>query len=144
MDIEAVYDYLVTQLKIAPNRIIAVGRSVGGAVALHLAYKRQVAGLIFGNSFVTAFRVVTHILLLSFDRFRNIDKIKQIRCPILVIHGKGDGIIPFWRRERLFRETNEPKLHLWVDGAGHNDLVSVAGRDYCDVMGRFKNIVRAN
>ena len=143
-DVEAAYEYLLTQLNTAPNRIIAMGRSVGGAVALHLACRKQVSGLVLESSFVTAFRVVTHIPLLPFDRFRNIDKIKQIRCPILVIHGKDDRIIPFWHGERLFREANEPKLHLWVAGAGHNDLVWVAGSRYWDVIGQFKNIVRSN
>jgi fermentation-respiration switch protein FrsA (DUF1100 family) len=143
-DIEAAYKYLVGELGNSPDRIIVLGRSVGGAIAMNLACREKLAGLILESSFITAFRVVTRVPLVPFDKFRNIDKIKQVRCPVLVIHGKNDRIVPFWHGEKLFKTANEPKLKFWVDGAGHNDLFLVAGTRYWDIIKEFAGIIRAN
>jgi fermentation-respiration switch protein FrsA (DUF1100 family) len=102
------------------------------------------AGLILESSFVTAFRVVTRIPLVPFDKFRNIYKIKQVQCPVLVIHGRDDKTIPFWHGEKLFEAANEPKLNFWVDGAGHNDLFWVAGNRYWDMIKEFTGVIRTN
>jgi len=143
-DIEAAYGYLVRELGSFPDQIIALGRSVGGAVAMHLACREKLAGLILEGSFITAFRVITRIPLVPFDKFRNIDKIKKVQCPVLIIHGKDDRIVPFWHGEKLFKTANEPKLKFWVDGAGHNDLFWVAGTHYWDIIKEFTSMVQAN
>jgi len=143
-DIEAAYEYLVGELGSSPDQIIALGRSVGGAVAMHLACREKLAGLILEGSFITAFRVITRIPLVPFDKFRNIDKIKKVQCPVLIIHGKDDRVVPFRHGVKLFKTANEPKLKFWVDGAGHNDLFWVAGTHYWDIIKEFTSMVQAN
>lgn len=143
-DEEAAYDYLVYSLGIPARRIIALGRSLGGAVAIDLAHKRQLGGLIIESSFVTAYRVLTRIPILPFDKFKNISKMKKVRCPVLVIHGKQDEVVPFWHGERLFEEANEPRLSFWVEGAGHNNLFEVAGSNYRKILRDFVTIVEKN
>ena len=143
-DIEAVYEYLVRELGSSPGEIIALGRSVGGGVAMHLACREKLAGLILEGSFITAFRVITRIPLVPFDKFRNIDKIKKVKCPVLIIHGKDDRMVPFRHGVKLFKTANEPKLKFWVDGAGHNDLFWVAGTRYWDIIREFTSMVQAN
>jgi hypothetical protein len=142
-DADAAYDYLVTQLKVSPGKIIIHGRSVGSGPAMYLASRKKVAGLILESPFITAFRVVTTIPLMPFDKFRNIDRIKTVNCPVLVIHGKADKIIPFWHGEKLFEAANEPKFKLWVDGAGHNDLVMVADNSYWDAIKHFMVFIKS-
>ena len=142
-DADAAYEYLVGQLKVSPDKIIIHGRSVGGGLATYLASREKVAGLILESSFVTAFRTLTQIPLLPFDKFRNIDRIKNIKCPVLVIHGKADKIIPFWHGEKLFEAANEPKLKFWVDDAGHNDLVMMAGNSYWDTIKHFTDFIKS-
>jgi fermentation-respiration switch protein FrsA (DUF1100 family) len=44
--------------------------------------------------------------------------------PILVVHGKGDRIIPFDCGQRLLDNALQPKYHYWVDNGDHNDVVS--------------------
>ena len=141
-DVESVYEYLVRDLNTPPEEIIAVGRSVGAGVALQLACEKELGGLILESAFVTAFRVITRVPLAPFDKFRNIDKIKRVGCPVLVIHGKADRVIPFWHGEKLFKEAIEPKLKFWVDGAGHNDLFWVAGERYWEVLQELTSAVR--
>ena len=138
-DEEAAYEYL-TQIRHTPaDRIIAFGRSLGGAMAIALATKKRLAGVIIESSFLSAFRVVTRYPIFPFDRFRNIDKIRQVRCPILVIHGRRDEVIPFWHGARLFELASKPKMNLWVDGAGHNDLPEVAGSKYEHALQTFRD-----
>ena len=136
-DIDAAYNHLTQVLKVPPDRIIAHGRSLGGAVAIDLASRKPLGGLIIESSFVSAFRVVTGYRIFPFDKFRNLDKIEHVRCPVLVIHGRQDEVIPFWHGEQLFELANEPKTNFWVDGAGHNNLKLVAGADYVRALKGF-------
>lgn len=138
-DIDAAYDYLTQVLKIPSSQIIAHGRSLGGAVAIDLASRKPLGGLIIESSFVSAFRVVTGYQVLPFDKFRNLDKIKNVRCPVLIIHGRQDEVIPFWHGERLFEAANEPKKYFWVDAAGHNNLRVVAGTRYDETLVTFRD-----
>ena len=44
--------------------------------------------------------------------------------PIMVIHGLNDQIIAFSRGQRLFDSAQQPKQRLWIDRAGHNDIIN--------------------
>jgi fermentation-respiration switch protein FrsA (DUF1100 family) len=143
-DVKAAYNYLVNNLGVSPDRIIAYGRSLGGAVAVDLAQRHPLGGLIVESSFVTAYRVVTKIPLFPFDKFKSISKIKQVRCPVLVIHGKRDEIIPFSDGEKLFLEANEPKLSYWVEEAAHNNLLRIAANGYEKALWDFVALIEKN
>jgi len=138
-DALAAYDYATNTLHIAPSRIISVGRSLGCAAAIEIAYRRPVAGLVLQAPFLTAFRVLTRVPLLPFDRFRNDTKIRAIHTPLLVFHGREDEVVPFRHGEELFQLANEPKKFVAIDGAGHNDLQFLAGDTYIAELRRFVN-----
>ncbi len=143
-DINAAYKYLTQTLGIPPNQIIVYGRSVGGGPSVDLASRQPVAGLVIESSFTTAFRVVTRIPIYPFDKFPSIDKLKNVNCPVLVMHGNVDQVIPFSHGQQLFAIANQPKLSLWVDGAGHLNLLEVAGEEYVNIMGEFTRLVQQN
>jgi fermentation-respiration switch protein FrsA (DUF1100 family) len=136
-DINAAYDYLTKTAAVPPERIIAHGRSLGGAVAADLASRRPVAGLVLESTFTTIFRVVRAYPLVPFDRFRTIDKMPRITAPLLVIHGTDDQVVPFWQGRRLYDMARGPKRRLWVEGAGHNDLGWVADQEYWHALWDF-------
>ncbi|MDJ0553815.1 MAG: alpha/beta hydrolase [Microcoleaceae cyanobacterium MO_207.B10] len=140
-DINSAYEYLTQKLGIPANQIIVYGRSVGGGPSVDLASRQPVAGLVIESSFTTTFRVVTRIPIYPFDKFPNIDKIKNVNCPVLVIHGNADLVVPFSHGQQLFGAANQPKLSFWVDGAGHIDLLEVAGEEYVKVMSKFVRLV---
>ena len=140
-DINTAYNYLTQTLKITPQQIIVFGRSVGGGSAVDLASKKPVAGLIVESSFTSIFRVVVPVPLLPFDKFTNLDKIKKVTCPALIIHGKSDEIIPFTHGEKLFAAVSSPKLSFWVEKASHNDLSSVAGEKYWEMLKKFADLL---
>ena len=136
-DVDAAYDYLTETLRVPPERIISFGRSVGNGAAIDLAARKPLAGLIVQSGFTTAFRVLTKVPLVPFDKFRNVDKIKSVRCPVLVMHGQADEVIPYAHGLKLYETANEPKTHLWVAGAHHNDFESIAGTRYFSALKRF-------
>ncbi len=122
---------------IRSGQLVLYGRSLGGGPAVELATREPVAGLILDGAFMSAYRVMTHWKLLPFDKFENLRKIKRVRCPLLVIHGTEDRVVEFAHGEKLFAAANEPKQKFWVEFAGHNNLMTIAGQRYWDVMQAF-------
>ncbi len=143
-DIEAAYLYMVNNLKIPPDRIIVLGRSVGSGASTYLACREKIAALILESPFVSAFRVLTQIPLLPFDKFNNIKKIKNVHCPVLIIHGTDDGIVPFRHGKKLYESANPPKYNFWVEGAGHNDVVEIAGDNYWKAIKKFAETIQTS
>lgn len=142
-DIEIVYNYLIQQLGVPSQRIIAYGRSVGGGSAVDLAYSKPLAGLVLESAFTSAFRVIVPFPIFPFDKFPNINKIIKVNCPVLVMHGGGDETIPFNHGQQLFAATKSAKLSLWVDEAGHNDLMWTAGEQYAKILQKFAQLVHS-
>jgi abhydrolase domain-containing protein 17 len=136
-DESAVYYYLTTKLETPPDRIIAFGKSLGSGPAVYLAAREPVAGLILQSPFTSTFRVLTRIPLLPFDKFPNYKNIRNVHCPVLIIHGTVDTVIGIWHGKELYQLANEPKSYLWVNGANHNDLEEVAGQRYFDALHEF-------
>jgi pimeloyl-ACP methyl ester carboxylesterase len=141
-DVEAAYTYLVEDLHVQPNRIISFGRSLGGGPATDLAFHRPIAGLVLESSFTSAFRVLTRVPLLPFDRFNNLSKITRLHCPVLIIHGIQDSVIKVSHGRELFAAANDPKQALWVEGANHNDVPYYAGNRYSDSLKKFSQLVQ--
>jgi abhydrolase domain-containing protein 17 len=143
-DINTAYQYLTQTLGIPATQIIAYGRSVGGGSAIDLASRQSLGGLVVESSFITAFRVMTRIPIFPFDKFANITKIDRVKCPVLVMHGTADEVIPFWHGQQLFEAVQTPKQALWVESAGHNDLSEVAGDRYVNALQEFRQMLRSN
>lgn len=137
LDQRAAYDFLVNEQKVAPGRIIVFGRSVGAGPAVDLAMREPVGGLVVQSGFTSAFVVLTKVPIVPWDKFHNLDKIRRVKCPVLVMHGRKDGVIPFFHGEWLYAAAPGKKMHLWVDGAGHNDFEYVAGPRYIQTLKEF-------
>jgi fermentation-respiration switch protein FrsA (DUF1100 family) len=140
-DIDAAYAYVTDTLGVPSRRIIVYGRSVGGGAAVDLAARKPVAGLVLESGFVSAFRVVTRWALLPIDKFRNLEKIARVACPVLVMHGVQDEIVPIAHGHRLFAAAPEPKRALWIEGAGHNDFMLVAGDRPARALGELGALI---
>jgi fermentation-respiration switch protein FrsA (DUF1100 family) len=136
-DEQAAYNYLRDKLDTPADRIIIFGRSVGSGPAVWLAARKPAAALILQSPFLSAFRVLTQIPILPFDRFPNARDISKVRCPVLVMHGAADEVIPYWHGQKLFKLANEPKTFVGFPGAGHNDVEIVAGVKYFQAIRQF-------
>ena len=143
-DADVAYMYLTQQLKIPADRIIIYGRSIGGGSATELATRYPVAGLILESTFTSAFRVILSFPILPFDKFTNLDKLKQVHCPVLVMHGQADKVIPFQHGRSLYEAAPSPKLSLWIAAAGHNDFADVAEDRYRQTLLSFQQLVKVH
>jgi len=141
-DAEAAYRYAVDGLGLRPERLVLYGRSVGSGPTLELAVRHRPAGLVLESAFTSAFRVVTGVKLLPFDRFPNLERLRRVRCPVLLIHGTEDRVVPFAHGRRLWAAAPEPKRALWVQGAGHNDVARVAGPAYARALLELAGLIR--
>ena len=139
-DAEAAYRYLTEVQGFQPKNMVVYGLSLGGAVAIDLASRHPCGGLIVESSF-TSFgemaRRAFRIPLLEYvvkSRFDSLVKIKNVRSPILIIHGTRDEEIPFAMGQRLYEAAPEPKTFLPVEGARHNDVFEVGGEKYLETL----------
>ncbi len=107
-----------------------------------MATRAKPAGLILESPLTSVFRVVTRIGILPFDKFDNIARIAHIHCPVLIIGGEADNIVGIRHGKALYEKANEPKQHLWVPAAGHNDLLWVAGDRYRQALEEFVRLIR--
>ena len=98
MDCLSVYDYLIEQ-GVQPKDIILFGRSIGSSPSCFIAKERPQVGCMILMSPYKSLRDVAKDRvgkLLSFllaDRYRNIDLIEHVKCPVLLIHGSSDELI---------------------------------------------------
>lgn len=130
-------DYLRKNHGTGPETIIAFGRSLGGGPSVELARTEPLAGLILQSAFASAFRVVTHRRILPFDKFDNLAKLGQVRCPILIMHGTRDEVVPFAHALQLHAAAADRSRLLAIDGAGHNNLREWAGPRYWSAIEEF-------
>ena len=128
-DEAAAYDYLAVNLKTGPDRIIIFGRSVGTGPATYIAARRPSAGLILQSPFVSAFRVLTRIPLLPFDKFPNGRYIRHVHCPVLIMHSHADSVIAIWHGQKMFDLANQPKQAFWAQNVDHNEMDLAKGYD---------------
>ncbi len=130
-DAGEVLDYAIAKLGVAEDSVVFHGRSLGGGVAVELASQRPAAGLILESTFLSLFRIYFPLKWLPADKFRNDRKASQVACPTLIIHGRQDGLVPFDHAEELAALVGAQDVKtLWIDEAGHNDLIAVAGPTY--------------
>lgn len=125
----AARQHLRDELGVSADRTIIFGRSLGGGPAVQMATEERVGGLILQSTFTSVYRVMTRWRLLPFDLFENERKVSRVDCPVLVMHGRRDEVIPFRHGEALYAAAKEPKRAFFVPKAAHNDFVTVAGED---------------
>ncbi len=122
---EAAWRYLIEVRGLTPGQIVLFGRSIGGAVAIELAHRHAPAALIVESSFTSMVDMgqaqypLLPIRLIARHRFTSIEKVPQIACPKLFLHGERDTLVPIAMARRLFDAAAEPK-HFIATPGDHN------------------------
>jgi fermentation-respiration switch protein FrsA (DUF1100 family) len=143
LDAEAAYHYLTMIKRVPTSQLIVLGQSLGGAVAIDLAARKECAGIIVESSFTSARDMAKELFswlpvhLLIKTKFDSVSKIKKVRAPVLILHGTRDRTVPFKLGQQLYEAAEEAKFFYEVEGAGHNDAYIIGGRKYREKVEEF-------
>lgn len=145
LDADAAARHLVRDRGIDQRRLIYFGRSLGGAVATHLATRRPPAALILEAPLPSVMRmtsasypwlapVINPLFLTRYDTLRSL---RAVRSPVFIAHGDQDETIPFTLGQEVFAAARDPKVWYPVAGGGHNDMAVMGGEAYFHALDRF-------
>jgi pimeloyl-ACP methyl ester carboxylesterase len=130
---DAVYDYVMGRNDLDHDRLIAAGWSLGAAVAVDLASRRKVRGLLMFSAFTRMRELAARVVpwlptsLILTEYFDSLAKIVSVKCPILLIHGQVDDLIWPEMSERLRAAAADLARLIIISQAGHNDLFDIGG-----------------
>jgi pimeloyl-ACP methyl ester carboxylesterase len=121
-----IHDHVVATL--SPNRIVAVGLSIGAGPAAYLASQRPIAGLILVTPFDSLKALAREhypwapVGLLLRHRMEIADMLAASSAPVALIAAERDTIVPRRRTEPVRRSAGNIVLDRVIMDAGHNDL----------------------
>lgn len=142
-DADAALAYLQSREDVDANDIVIFGRSLGAAVGVDLATRQKTRALVIESPFTSieamAKTVMPWVPIGAFlhTRYNNLDKIRNLRIPLLVVHGDRDRIVPYEQGRELFEAAPEPKSFYTIAEAGHNDTYLVGGNEYFNAIANF-------
>lgn len=125
-DALAVIDDL--QRRYAPRQIFLIGRSLGSGVACYAAAKRKIDGAVL----VTPYDSIVNIAASSYPwlpvglllkhRFDSLRLVAQMSCPLLIIYGGQDQVVPNARTENLLKHIDGKKEIVFIKRADHGTI----------------------
>jgi len=148
-DGDAALKYLRAREGVDPSRIVVWGRSIGAAVAVHLAADdadaTPLAGLILESAFTSALDLLKtggHWALYAAARFGtyrfdSAARMARVTTPVLIVHGTDDGIAPISLGRRLYDRAPGRKEIVAIRGGGHNDLLPLHADELWGAVRRF-------
>lgn len=141
-DAEAAWNYLTQARRIPRQQIIVFGRSLGGAIAAHVAGRFIPGILILESSFTSVPDMAARLYplvparLLSRFQYDARKMLESVTSPVLIIHSPDDDIIPFENGQLLFESARTPKEMLKIRG-DHNSGFLVSGSLYTEGISSF-------
>ena len=134
-DALAVYDSLIAQPSVTPERVLVWGHSLGSFMATYVASQRSVGGIVLENPATNVEDWTSHLfpwyvrLFLGVDidpalkEDDNLERIRQLEVPLLVVGGKDDPVTDPEMARRLHAEAaSEQRQLVLVEGGAHNGL----------------------
>ena len=124
LDALAAWRWLTEDRKIPSGKIIAFGRSLGGAVAMELTRSVTPGALILESAFsslsdMSPFPASIAPLLLGGDFWNSVDTAASLTIPTLCIHSQNDEVIPYSQGRRVYEAAASEKTFLEIHG-DHN------------------------
>ena len=139
-DAQAAYEYLASQ----SSNIVVYGESLGSAVAVELATRVPVAGLILEEGFTSVGDIAQSLFpflpvrYLVRNKYDSVRKLPGLHVPILIFHSRDDEVAPYRHGERLFAAANQPKTFIPLRGS-HNEAFVTSATEYRQGLERFMN-----
>ena len=141
-DAEAAWNYLVEERGVRNDRIILFGRSLGAAIAAHLAQTTRPSAVILESAFASVPDIASRhywflpVHWLSRFEYATAAYVRDVHAPTLVIHSRDDEINPIEQGREVFRQANEPKAFLEISG-DHNSGFLLSGARYTQGLRQF-------
>ena len=110
---------------ISEKNIILYGESLGTGIVTEIAQNKNFGGIILESPFTSMIDAgkdkypYLPVKLLLKDKYESNKKIKNIKSPVLIMHGKVDTIVPFHMGEKMYRLANEPKYSYFSEYDDH-------------------------
>jgi fermentation-respiration switch protein FrsA (DUF1100 family) len=142
-DGRAVVRYLENRSGVDPDRLVYLGESLGAAVAVATAEHRPPAVLVLRSPFTSLPDVASvhypflPASLLLWDEYPNVQTIRRVVAPLLVIAGSADRTVPVQQSEDVYLAGAEPKRLVIIEGADHNDARLNSGVQFVDAVVAF-------
>jgi len=160
-DARVVWNYVTQDRQVSPERVILFGESLGGAVATRLASELardgiEPAGLILSSTFSSMSDVVAWhypylpLWCLLLDRYPSSDRIAEVTCPVIVLHGKRDDFVPIEFGRKLFAQapgksaSGMEKRFIELGREGHNDVPRHLLREAVFALARPNDVVNTD
>jgi uncharacterized protein len=127
LDVRAARSALLAESRLPADRLIYFGESLGAAVAVELAVQEPPAGLVLRSPFtdLAALGRIHYpflpVGLLLRDRYPLTTHLAEVTCPVTVVYGTADRIVPP-EQSRAVARVLPGTRRIEVPGAGHNDL----------------------
>jgi pimeloyl-ACP methyl ester carboxylesterase len=138
-------DWLAAQPQIDPLRIALLGHSVGaGAVLLAASWRAQTAAVVSLAAFAHPaemmrrwmaeknipdavigpyiLRYVQRTIGYRFDTIAPLTTLPQLHCPVLLMHGEHDTVVPVADAHRLQAAAGNSKVQLHIGPGGHDSM----------------------
>jgi fermentation-respiration switch protein FrsA (DUF1100 family) len=141
-DADAAWRWLTQTRSIPEDRIVLFGESLGGGVASWLAARHQPRALVLASTFTSTVDLASQIYgflpvkLISRYRYDTLERLRDVRSPVLVIHSPQDDVIPYSHGRRLYEAAREPKAFLELRG-GHNHGFVFVRPEWVRGLGEF-------
>jgi len=148
-DAEMIYDWL--RERYPHERIVVSGWFVGSAVAIHLAQTRAVEGALLFSPPTNMMDIVSHLfpkdeIIIEEGmpfRFDNLERIRKLRCPIMLVHGNRNEVVPRNMIQQLEAAIRTPYTRVDIADAGHQDLFATGGDRLWQSIYEFLDQLRA-
>jgi fermentation-respiration switch protein FrsA (DUF1100 family) len=146
LDAAAAWRYLTDQRGYAADRVVVMGRSLGGAVGIELLTRESAAGLVLISTLRSAREMARSMGLgllapLVGSRLDSEGRIPGIGIPLLFFHGDEDEIVPVEHGRTLYDRAQSPKSIHVIPQARHNDIIEVAGDRFWRPLAEFVDAV---
>jgi len=143
-DLEHALDWMRQQPRINPRRVFLLGHSIGAAAVLLLASRRQdLAGVVSISAFAhpvevmrrqmqshhipyvpigwLVLRYIQRIIKADFDDIAPCNTIRRITCPVLLVHGEKDKVVPPADAQKIYTHRPDDRVELLLlPKAGHD------------------------
>lgn len=142
LDGKAAFDYATEKLGFHNRKIIIFGRSIGTTVAINTACNKNISGLILVSPLTSGKEHakgsgLNSVSSIAGNSFNNISKISNIKCPLLVIHGTKDRVIPFSMGKAIYNKATVKKQFITIEDGGHNNLSNAYNKEYWQPINEF-------